>query len=282
MKNRRNFLISGSSIALASALLPLSGCMSQARTAKAGVGVQIYSVRDALKADFHGTMEKVANIGYKYIEAYDLAINGSLFGMPPADYKKVVDDLGMSVVSSHSTYFTPGQAEGVLEAAQEAGLKYVIVPWLGNELRQDYSAVAENLNKVGEVFKGSGVQLGYHNHDFEFKKQNGQIPLEIMLQNTEPDLVTFQADLYWVTRGGMNPMDLISKYPGRFSSFHIKDSDTALEQTTVGTGIIDFETILKEKQLSGWEYYFVEDERRGDPFANLEAAFNYLNTADFV
>lgn len=280
MTNRRKFLINTSSLIMAAGVLPLVGCSNM--SAKTNIGVQIYSVRDALGEDFQGTMEKIANIGYKHIEAYDLGVNGSIFGMTPAKYRQVVEDLGMSLISTHSTYFTPDQAPAMLDAAQEAGLQYVVVPWIGDDLRMDYAAVADNLNRVGEVFKGSGIQLGYHNHDFEFQLQNGKLGLEILLQNTDPELVTFQADLYWVTRGGMDPMELIRKYPGRFSSFHIKDSDTALEQTTVGTGIIDFESILKEKQLSGWEYYFVEDERTDDPFGNLQDAFDYLNAADFV
>ena len=156
---------------------------------------------------------------------------------------------------------------------------------LPEDLRQSvdtYKQVSENLNRVGELFNSAGLKLGYHNHAFEFEEKEGQVPLEIMLNETQPELVTFEADLYWVTRGGADPMGLIDKYPGRFSLFHVKDSDENMEQTTVGTGIVDFESILKARNKAGLEYYFVEDERTDDPFGNLKANFDYLNNSDFA
>ena len=117
---------------------------------------------------------------------------------------------------------------------------------------------------------------------FEFEMQGDEVALEIMLKETDPELVTFQADLYWVTKGGADPMELLQKYPGRFSSFHVKDAAEDLEQTTVGTGIVDFESIFGIKDTAGMKHYFVEDERTDDPFGNLTKAFEYLNQADFT
>lgn len=246
------------------------------------LGMQIYSARDALKEDFAGTMAKVASIGYKYIEAFGLGTDGMIYGMTPAEYKKVVDSLGMTVLSVHSTYFTPEQADVMVKASQELGVKYHIVPYLQDDLRADYAAVAENFNKVGEKFKGSGVKFGYHNHAFEFEPtEDGSIPMEILIENTNPELVTFEADLYWVVKGGADPKELINKYPGRFALYHVKDADDSLNQTTVGTGIIDFESILKMKEVSGNENFFVEDERTDDPFANLQGALDYLNSIEY-
>ena len=105
----------------------------------------------------------------------------------------------------------------------------------------------------------------------------GQIPEEILLENTDADLVSFQADLYWVTKGGYDPMKLINSYPGRFPLFHVKDANKELDQTTVGTGIVDFEKIVSARETSGLKHYFVEDEREDDPIKNLTDAFNYLN-----
>lgn len=242
------------------------------------VGVQAYSVRDALKEDFSGSMKKIADIGYKYIEAYGLGVDGKLLGMEPADYKKVVSDLGMELISSHATYFTPEDAPVIIETSQAAGLKYLVVPYIGNDFRGDYYKIAENLNAVGSLFKGTGIKFCYHNHAFEFELSNGEVPLEIMLKETQPDLVSFEADFYWVKKGGAEPMDLINKYPGRFSLYHVKDANPSLDQTTVGEGIIDFETIINAKETSGLEYYFVEDERVDDPFGNLKKAFDHVNT----
>lgn len=286
----------GSMIAAGSLLLPW-GCSPKSETAdaviveetvsnipavKKSMGVQVYSVRDALKEDFAGSIKKLADIGYDYIEAYGLDLEGKMLGMSPKEYRGIVEDTGMKLVSSHSTYFTPDKGGALRDAALEAGLTYVIVPYLGDDLRGDYHKIAENLNKLGAMFNESGLILGYHNHDFEFHKQGDQVPLEIMLKETDPKLVTFQADLYWVTKGGWDPMVLINKYPGRFTSFHIKDAAEDLEQTTVGTGIVDFKSVFGIKQKAGMKHYFVEDERTDAPFENLRAAFNYLNKADFT
>jgi sugar phosphate isomerase/epimerase len=153
---------------------------------------------------------------------------------------------------------------------------------LNNDLRKDYMAIADNLNKVGEKFKGSGVKFGYHNHAFEFElTEDGKVPLEILIENTDPELVTFQLDVYWVTNAGADPITLINKYPGRFSSFHIKDANDSLQQTTVGTGIIDFKSILGSQDVSKYTHYFVEDERADNPLDNLQADFDYVNSLEF-
>lgn len=284
MTDRRKFIKTSSYLAAGAMLLPY-GCTTQKKMRKIkqnrGVGVQVHSVRDALQEDFAGTMQKLSEIGYKYIEAYGMGTDGMLFGMNPGEYKKIVEDLGMELVSSHSTYFTPDQAPQMIEASKEAGLKYHIVPYLVEDLRKDYHAIAENLNKVGEMFNAEGIKFGYHNHNFEFEKQGKEIPMEILLKETDPEWVTFEADLYWVKKGGMDPMDLINKYPGRFSLFHVKDANEALEQTTLGTGIIDFKTILSNADKAGLEYYFVEDERTDDPLANMKANFEYISNLEY-
>lgn len=246
------------------------------------IGVQVYSVRNDLAQNFDSTLAALSEIGFEYIEAYGLSTDGLLYGMPPADYKKAVEDNGMKLISSHSDYFNSEEAPIMIEAAKQAGLEYVIIPWTPNELREDYVTVAKNLNSIGAQFKEAGIGFGYHNHDFEFFPiENGQIPLEILLEETDSENVDFQLDLYWVVKAGGDPMKIINKYPGRFAAFHIKDSDMDLNQTTVGTGIVDFKTVLSNQELSGYKLYFVEDERTDDPFSNLENAFNYLQALDF-
>lgn len=289
MTTRRKFIKTSSFVAAGAMIAPMGCNTKPQKTVAAAVaeepakvmtkefGVQAYSVRDALKEDFAGSMKRIADIGYKYIEAYGLGIDGKLLGMAPADYKKVVSDLGMELISSHATYFTPEDAPAIIETSQAAGLKYLVIPYLSDDLRGDYYKIAENLNAVGELFKGTGIKFCYHNHAFEFELSNGEVPLEIMLKETQPDLVSFEADLYWVKKGGAEPMDLINKYPGRFSLYHVKDANPDLDQTTVGEGIIDFETIINAKETAGLEYYFVEDERTDDPFGNLKKAFDHVN-----
>lgn len=291
MTSRRKFIKTGSMVAAGAMIVPMA-CTTKQKSNETAVnsapevaeivpkdmGMQAYSVRDALKEDFAGTMKKIADIGYKYIEGYGLTLDGKLYGMAPSEYKKIVTDLGMELISTHSMYFTPEDAPAVIEASQAAGVKYLVIPYLGEELRGDYRKVADNLNAVGELFKGSGVKFCYHNHAFEFEATNGEVPLHVMLDNTQPDLVSFEADLYWVKKGGHEPLELIDKYPGRFSLFHVKDAATNLDQTTVGEGIIDFQSIFNVKDKAGLEYYFVEDERTDDPFGNLKKAYDHINT----
>ncbi len=295
MKTRRKFLKNSSYLAAGSILLPLGCTNKRPETAQTiteevvesmpkdkTMGVQVYSVRDALTEDFAGSMKKLADIGYQYIEAYGLGVDGQIFDMSPEEYSRIVTDTGMKIVSTHCTYFQAGEGERLRDAALTAGIPHVIIPSLSAEARKDYYKVAENLNKLGEIFNDSGLLLGYHNHDAEFKKQGDEVALEILLNETQSDLVSFQLDLYWVVKGGADPVALIEKYPGRFCSFHVKDAAEDLEQTTVGTGMVDFESVFNIKGKAGITYYFVEDERTDDPFGNLEAAFNYLNQAEFI
>ncbi len=301
MTKRRDFIKTSAYVAAGSLLISPLACTSKKEGVEATVdamageaeaaikskeiGVQVYSAREQLAEDFEGTMKRLAEIGYKNIEAYGLGTDGMfLEKFTPGDYSKIVSDVGMKVVSTHCRYFTTDDAQKMIDASSAAGIKYTIIPSLPDELKESvdtYKQVADNLNKVGEIFKAAGLKFGYHNHAFEFELKDDQVPLEIMLNETQSDLVTFEADLYWVTRGGTNPMDLINKFPGRFSLFHVKDAAEDLEQTTVGTGIIDFETILNARDIAGLDYYFIEDERTDDPFANLKANFDYLNGSDF-
>ena len=295
MKTRRNFIKHSSYLAAGSMVLPIGCTSNKQETAQTiteevveslptdkSMGVQVYSVRDALKEDFAGTIKRVADIGFEYIEAYGLGTDGQILEMAPEEYHRIVADTGMRIASTHCTYFQAGDGEKLRDAALTAEIPHVIVPSLPNEAREDYYKVAENLNKVGEIFKEAGLLFGYHNHAFEFEMQGDENGLEILINNTQPDLVAFQLDLYWAVKGGTDPVAFIEKYPGRFCSFHIKDSAEDLEQTTVGTGIVPFEEVFKIKGKSGATQYFVEDERTDDPFGNIEAAFNYLNSTDWA
>jgi sugar phosphate isomerase/epimerase len=295
MKTRRNFLKNSSYLAAGSMILPLGCTSKKPETAKTiteevveslpkdkSMGVQVYSVRDALKEDFTGSIRKIADIGFDYIEAYGLDIEGKMLDMAPEEYSRIVTEAGMTIASTHCTYFQAGEGEQLRDAALTAEIPHVIVPSIGEEYRNDYYKVADNLNKVGEIFKEAGLLFGYHNHAFEFEKQGDEFGLDILISNTQPDLVAFQLDLYWAVKGGADPIAFIEKYPGRFCSFHVKDAAENLEQTTVGTGIVPFEGIFNIKGKAGATHFFVEDERTDDPFGNLEAAFNYLNQVSFV
>ncbi|MCG8373823.1 MAG: sugar phosphate isomerase/epimerase [Balneolales bacterium] len=222
-------------------------------------------------------------MGFDYIETYGLGTDGLFFGsMTPAELKQMANNAGMRITSTHCDYFSPAEAPVIAEAANTLESDYVVLPWLSEERRANYLGEAENFNLIGEAFKGSGVRFAYHNHDFEFfKTENGEIPMELLIENTDAALVDYQADLYWIKKAGFDPVEFISKYPGRFCSYHIKDANEDLDQTTIGAGIIDFETILSKNAESGIKYVFIEDERTDDPLANIKAGHDYLRSISF-
>lgn len=286
MKTRRDFI--KSSVGLGAGMLSVPtlfsvGCRKSADTTR--LGIQVYSVRNQLKEDFAGTLKQVATIGYKNIEAYGLGPDGKYLGKyTPAEYRKICDDLGMSLVSTHGTYCQPEQAQVYIDAALASGLEYLIVPYLSEDIRKtadDYKNIAATLNRIGERCNSFGLKFGYHNHAFEFENVDGQVPMEILLKETDADKVTFELDLYWIKKGGLDPIEFINAHSGRFSCFHIKDADKDLEGETVGRGIINFASIFASNKKF-LDYYFVEDERLDNPIKNITDAYDYLSGADFV
>lgn len=250
-------------------------------------GIQVYSVRNQLKEDFRGTMKQVADIGYVNVEGYGLGTNG-LYpdGIKPAEYRKIVEGVGMNLLSTHCGQFTPEEAPRMIDSAKAAGLKYLVVAGLsipGEDRTIDtYKKVAADFNKIGEQCKSAGIQFAYHNHAIEFERKGDQIPQEVLINETEPGLVYFEADLFWVTKGGYDPLKLIKKYPGRISLFHVKELGADGEETTAGQGTIDFKSCFKAGKKTGLECYFVEDERTEDPFRHIKADFDYIANQKFT
>lgn len=297
MSNRRNFIKTSTYIAAGSVLLGTASCTPGSKKQEAKevlpplpkkmeVGIQVYSVRNQLKEDFVGAMKKIAEIGYKTIEGYGLGLDGLFLGKyTPVEYNKIVTDLGMKLISTHCGYFSAEDAPKMIEASKAAGLEYLVVPGLPGKLRESadsYKSVAETFNKVGEQCNAAGIKFGYHNHASEFEETDGQIPMDILIGETEKNLVEFEADLFWIVKANRNPIDLIKKYPGRISLFHVKDANQEKEGETVGKGIIDFKSIFEIGKKSGLKYYFIEDERTDDPFANIKADYDYMAAQDFA
>jgi sugar phosphate isomerase/epimerase len=149
-----------------------------------------------------------------------------------------------------------------------------------------WKATAEKFNKMGEIAKKNGIQFGYHNHAFEFEKMEDQIPYDLLVSQTDPSLVTFEMDLYWVTKGGYNPVDYFKKYPGRFQLWHVKDMTKTDDMffAPVGSGRIDFSSIFAEKKTAGMKYFFVEQDsfKDLDAFESIEMSYKYLSQAKFL
>ena len=290
MENRRTFIKKSGTFALGSIVIPYIMPITTEETKE--IGLQIYSVRNELKEDLEGTLKQIAKIGYKWLELANYN-DGKFYDKSPGEFKKLIDDLGMKIISSHTGVEIKGvdmsNVEKLADAHAELGLKYVIKPWLVEERRvsaDSYEKVAEELNKIGEVMKSRGLKFGYHNHDFEFENVEGQIPFDILLSETDKELVTFEIDLYWIKKGGKDAIEYFKKYPGRFELYHVKDMDNTEESffTEVGTGIINYKELFAHKDLAGMKYFFVEqdDFKNYSPLESVKISFDYLNNCDFI
>ena len=228
-------------------------------------GIQLYSLRDDMEKDAKGTLKKVAAMGYKEIESYP-GKNGFLWGMTPAEFKSYMSELGLTAVSTH-TGIEKNMPE-LMGKAAAAGFKNFVVSWIGKEKRGNldgFRKVADEFNKLGEMAKQQGLMFGYHNHDYPFIEMEGQVPYDILLKNTDPKLVTYELDLFWVIEPGKDPVTYFNKYPGRFSMAHIKDRDPAdpKQSIVIGKGNLDLSKMMTAAQKAGVRHYFVEVEEYG-------------------
>ncbi len=286
MTDRRNFLKTTAAVTAGSLLFPQISCSFSKEKI---IGLQLYTVRDKINQNLDNTLVRLAEIGYNSMEAagYNFS-DGTFYGMSPKKFSDRLNELGMPLHSSHSVV-EPADAEKIFTDAVEAGCKYVIYPYLPEEYRKNidgYKATAEKFNKIGEIANKTGIRFGYHNHAFEFEKMEGQMGMDILISETDPKLVTFEIDVYWVTRGGHDPVDYIKKFPGRFEIYHLKDMVKTEDMffAPVGSGRIDFEGIFAAKETAGMKMFFVEQDRFRDldPLESVELSFNYLNNAPFV
>ncbi len=224
------------------------------------VALQLYTVRDQTAKDFVGTLKRVAEMGYAGVE---FAGTG---GLAAAELKKLLDDLGLRVAGSHVAL---GEYERDLQAVIDYNLaignRYLVVPFLPEDLRQDeaaWVAIAGRMNEIGAACREQGLTLAYHNHAFEFQRFGGRYALEILYDETDPALVKGEPDVYWFVRGGADPVAWLKERPGRCPLVHLKDMAPGAEQTfaEVGEGVIDFAPIFAAAQAGGAEWYIVEQD----------------------
>jgi sugar phosphate isomerase/epimerase len=261
----------------------LSSCNSTGASLKE-FGIQLWSVRDDLAKDPKGVLAQLASYGYKQIESFEGA-KGMFWGMTHKEFKAEMDKLGMKIVASHCDINKDFEKKAA-EAA-EIGMKYLILPYEGpNKSIDDYKKIAESLNKQGEIAKKNGIRTAFHNHDFSFTAINGVFPQDTLMENTDPKLVDFELDMYWVVAGGQDIETWLNKYPKRFRLCHVKDRKKDVPATeknasvVVGTGSIDYPKILKTAKKQGMEYYIIEQEKWDGttPMAAAQANANYMKT----
>jgi sugar phosphate isomerase/epimerase len=265
---RRDFLQStGMAVSgiFLSSYLPACKSTNVSNDIKDNFGLQLYTLRDVLPKDPKGVLKQVASFGYKQIESYDHDELGIFWGMKNTEFKKLMDDLGMKIVSSHCDMNKDFERKAA--EAGEIGMAYLLCPHLGPQKKiDDFKKFADTFNQKGEICKKNGIRFGYHNHDYSFVPLEGQYPQDVMMQNTDKNLVDYEMDIYWVVTAGQDPIAWIDKYPNRFKLSHIKDRKKGVAPSkrevsvVLGTGSIDFQKIIKEARAKGMDYYFVEQE----------------------
>jgi sugar phosphate isomerase/epimerase len=236
-------------------------------------GLALYTVRDSMASNPKATLKAVADAGYAYVESADYA-EGKFYGMTPIEFKSVLDSLGLKAISAHMGMVTLENADQLIADVKAAGITYFVIPvppmgmftvdpatnTLGMKGTSD--ELVTIMNTIGEKCHKAGLKLLYHNHDFEFMPlADGTIIEDVLLEKCNPEWVNFQMDLYWVTKANANALTYFEKYPGRFKAWHVKDMDQEGKFAPVGTGTIDFKSILAQKEKSGMEFYLVEQDQ---------------------
>jgi sugar phosphate isomerase/epimerase len=274
--SRRSFLRNSSLALAATALLPRD--VFAEGHASILTGVQLYSVRAAMGKDPLGTLQALAAMGYKYVEHANY-VNRKFYGYTAKEFKKILKDLGLQMPSGHTVM---GKAHWdadkkqftdlwkyTIEDAAEMGQELVISPWLDADLRKTYDemlAYMEVFNKSGELCKAAGMRFGYHNHDFEFTATlNGQKVFDIILKNTDPNLVVQQLDMGNLYHTGVNALDIVNTYPGRFVSVHVKDETKtadgkSFESTILGKGVANTKAITDLCKTKGGTLHFIIEQ----------------------
>jgi sugar phosphate isomerase/epimerase len=254
------------------------------------IGLQLYSLKDLMKENPDSTIQAVSEMGYKFVEAAGYS-DGQFYGMAPEKFEELVQENKMAFLGSHTGQGLPDSAnwdqtmqwwDEAIAAHKKAGVEYIVQPWMGNEGYESLEGLkkyCEYFEAVGEKCNEAGIRFGYHNHAKEFTTElEGEIVYDYMLQNTDPEKLMFQMDLYWVVEGGADPVEYFEKYPGRFWLWHVKD-----EKEVGASGMIDFERIWEYTEEAGVKYYIVEQEDYSySPLESVEKSLEFLQEADYV
>jgi Sugar phosphate isomerases/epimerases len=290
--NRRSFLETVTTVTAATLLSGRLGWAAAEHKINK-IGVQLYTVRDLMKDDFEGTIAKVAQIGYKEVEF------AGYFGRTGQQVRAVLEKNGLTAPATHVQYDElDDKFPSVIETSKTIGLKYIVCPWIPEELRKSpdiWKKAAEKFNHCGEESKKAGMQFAYHNHWFEFLPVNGKLPYDELLKDCDANLVKMEMDLCWITAAGADPLKYFNMYPGRFPLVHVKDlkkipkvtaggsqnfGDT-VDLTSVGSGIIDWKRIFAQSDKAGIKHYFVEHDKPENSLESIKASYEYLSKFRF-
>lgn len=268
MTNRRAFIRNSSLIALAAPFSKMSMLSNFASNKLQAFGIQLYMVRDAMEKDPLSTLKQLSQMGYSQIESYG-GSKGMFWGMSNKEFKKTTSGLGLNLISSH--YNDERMLfEKQAELAAEIGMKYLICPWKGPQKSIDnFKRIADDFNHRGKICNAHGLRFAYHPHDYPYKKIDGQLPIDILLNNTDKDLVDYEMDFYYTVTEGQNPEEYLKKYKNRFKLCHMRNvlkvrlpagskDESACD---MGQGIINYPHLINVALNNGMEYFFVEQSR---------------------
>lgn len=290
--NRRTFLFELAALGVGTSVLAscakaaggmstAAGAMSTAGGANANmIGIQMYTVRDQLTANFEGTVEKIAQIGYRNLEF------AGYYNRTPEQVRALLDRVGAVSRSSHiGAPLMRTDAASQIKAAKTIGQEYITLPSFnfGKEGLAGWRKAVAEFNQWGAMCRDAGLKLAYHNHNFEFASLEGTTGYDVLVKEVDPKLVDFELDLYWARFADQDPLALFAKYPGRFAMWHVKDmaiTGTQKGMTPVGKGTIDFKSIFAHARQSGMKYFFVEHDTAaqypGGSLASAQASYEYL------
>ncbi|HEU5048855.1 MAG TPA: sugar phosphate isomerase/epimerase [Gemmatimonadales bacterium] len=243
------------------------------------IGVQLYTLRSLLRNDFEGTLAALARIGYREVEF------AGLYDRSPADIRAILEREGLMAPAGHYPLEAlRDDPNRTLDTAAELGHRYVVVAWLAEGDRNSGDALrrtAELFNRIGGAAAARDLRFAYHNHDFEFRPVGGELPFDVLLAETDPGMVWYEMDLFWIRKGGRDPLDYFARHPGRFPLVHVKDMAAGEKMVDVGAGEIDWKAIFARRQQAGIEHYFVEHDEPADPLASITASYRYLRALRF-
>ena len=253
------------------------------------IGLQLWSVRGDMNADAEGTLAQLGEMGYGFVEAAGYN-DGRFYNMEPEDFTALVEANGMEFISSHIGLALPDEDgwdqamawwEKAIDTHVRAGVGYMVQPFMPRsafESLEVLQAWADYFNTVGEMCRDKGIKFGFHNHAIEFSEVEGVVAYDYLLENTDPELVFFQIDLYWIAEGGKDPIDYFNRYPGRFLMYHTKD-----REEVGASGTIDFRPAYENAELAGMKYHIVEVEQYNfEPIESVRVSLEYLLNAGYV
>ena len=260
------------------------------------IGMQLYTVRDAMAKDVDGTLARVAALGFKEVEF------AGYFDKTPQQIKATLARLGLTAPSTHVAYTTIASGwSKVLDDSKTIGHEYVVIPFLDEAIRKtldDWKRIAAAFNTAAEASRKAGLKFAYHNHHFEFVPVDGRQPFDVLLEECDRTLVQIELDLCWTAVAQADPVGYFRRYPGRFPMVHVKDlkripprlpSDVGMipfervfpDLTDVGQGVVDWPRIFAQSAQAGITHYFVEHDQPADAFASLTTGYRYLDALRF-